>query len=222
MNNMSKEEVVFVEFWPSPKRPLEPYEVITLVHEPPRGGRPGYDVYHWYDCAVANDGTLIYEMSGAGGLMNHEMFATHGPWWAKVGLPVKHNGQRRIKRLPARFHQWPPPGEKSVEARIVDCPTCGWIPDEGDDSDGVEICPHLEWSEEHFEWIQKGAKAKEKRWEVWIEAVEHYAVIVDAETEQEALERALDGDYRLDGLEYDWEVQSEKATHAIELEVKRT
>ena len=145
------ERIIFVEFWSGSRR-LRPFEAITEVSMPARNGRPAWINYHFYDCAVRKDGVLIYDMSGCGSLVDDRCYVTRGPWWAARGIKVKYRGERRVSRLPKWLNTWPP--ENSIEARIVECSTCGWVGDEDEDND-EGVCPHMTWDEENGEWIQK-------------------------------------------------------------------
>lgn len=146
------ETVIFAEFWPDGNRTLYPFEIVTTFMEPSRGGRPEYRQYHWYDCARMANGTLIYNLSGAGSLVDNSVYVTRGPFWSAKGLNVKENGERRVKKLPERFVTWPPTGIAVVEARIVSCETCGWVPDDGYCE---SPCGHLEWDRDNEEWSEK-------------------------------------------------------------------
>lgn len=152
-NQAEPERVIFVEFWPGSRR-LRPFEVVTEVAVSARSGRPAYTTYHWYDCAAQKDGTIIYDMSGSGGLVDGACYVTRGPWWAARGLGVRHQGERRIARLPVALRKWPP--ENSVEAAMVECPTCGWLSDEDFTGSGYEpICPHMRWDPADEKWVLK-------------------------------------------------------------------
>lgn len=148
-STQEKETIIFVEFFSKPKRPLKPFDVITLVEVPPRYGRPGYQIFHYYDCAFMKDGTIIFDMSGFGGLPDDTAYVCRGPWWAVSWLNVEDNGQRRVKRLPKSLRQWPPDG---IEARIVECPKCGFLPD---DNYCGSPCEHLVWHVQEEEWVER-------------------------------------------------------------------
>ena len=159
-----RETIVFVEFWPKAKGRLRPFQVVTLELVPSKSGRPGYSNYNWYDCAVMNDGTLIYDQSGCGSL--DKAYVTRGPWWAARGINVEHHGERRVTRLPKSLRTWPPSGIDAVEAGIVDCPECGYLPDDGAiwPDDENRICPHLEWNEEYQGWMSPSDREEVRAW----------------------------------------------------------
>ena len=141
---MNEETIVFVEFWPAPTRPLVPFSVMTVDAK---------GSYSEYDCAPMKNGNLIYDMSGAG-LTGYDAYVTRGPWWATNDVSVRNHGERRVRRLPKRLRQWPP--KDAVEAKIADCPTCGFVPDEGDwPEDGYRPCPHLKWDDRFSEWVPR-------------------------------------------------------------------
>ena len=160
---MTTEQVVFVEFWAKPKRPLMPFEVMTLETEPARDGRPERQCYLWYDCAPMKGGTLIFHCSGSGGFgpgtIVPEMHLSHGgPYWALAGTPIAPNNNRRLERLPERWRSWPP--EWAVDAEIVECLECGFLPDDGSvwPDEDYRICPHLGWDTYNQEWVPVGNK----------------------------------------------------------------
>lgn len=154
-----KEEVVCVEFWPLVTRSLKPYEIVTVHVEPSRGGRPRYQQYRWYDCAFMGDGTLIFDLSGVGGLVNNQVHVTRGPYWATRGLRVMEHGERKVRRLPQRLLIWPPMDGNAIEARIVECAMCGWVADDG----WCESpCEHLAWNYADEEWVNATPAAGDK------------------------------------------------------------
>jgi len=148
---MESERIVFVEFYPTPKRSTRAYEVITRKFVEGRGGRPGYIDYNWYDCAYMKDGTLIYNCSGGGGLNAEDTCPVRGPYWVDKSITVPPNDHRRVKRLPRHLREWPPAELHAIEARVVHCSKCGNVPDYG----YCDVpCEHLTLDTDLEEWVE--------------------------------------------------------------------